>query len=394
VTALLLMLALSVPAQVALEPGFTLELEHSGNIGNPTQMTFGPDGRLYVASLPGLIFAFDYGPSGVTSGPQLVGSGVAPSLLGLGFDGDGTLYISGSDGLGTPTSGFLARLLDVDDDGTWETVERFVDDLPTGLHFNGQLALRGHLLYVGLGSLTDDGERDGLGWLGSELSPPEPELGLSPQGAGKAAPAGPTAPAPGPAPEPSLRMYGAKPATVLRFDLSQVDFSRADNQPLVYAWGLRNAFGIALDEQGRVWVGENGADEGTIVPDELHLLKPGRHHGFPEDLAPPDVVPPVAPMGSGTSADGLVLYPSGGSWGSAYEGDVFIARFSAGEGPSVGEGMDVMRVQLSGDPDDPLGTATRFASGFGGPLDCEVDAWGNLLVLVYGGPGQVWRIHR
>ena len=46
----------------------------------------------------------------------------------------------------------------------------------------------------------------------------------------------------------------------------------------VYAWGFRNPFRLWVDPQtGKVWVG----DVGEISYEEVNILQPGRHHGWP-----------------------------------------------------------------------------------------------------------------
>src|SRR5688572_19586880 len=104
---------------------------------------------------------------------------------------------------------------------------------------------------------------------------------------------------------------------MLRVDLTAVDFESTDNLPQVYARGFRNPFGLALDRFGRLWAGDNGQDE-PLLPDKLHLVEPGGHHGFPANLAPPDAVPPLLLMGLGTSANGLDLCRPDTPWGAAY----------------------------------------------------------------------------
>ncbi len=336
---------------VVLEAGFVLTQEATG-LPWPTQITFGPDGRLYVATRTGTIFAFDYGPDGVQGSGTVVASNVGGNLLGIAFDENGDFYASSNES--AYDTGFLARLLDSDHDGIYETQQRFVTQLPNAGHHNDQLAIDGHILYVGQGSRTDDGEADN------------------------------TQPIPA--------------ATVLRVDLLQVDFNASNNLPSVYAYGFRNPFGIGVDAQHRVWVGDNGQDT-PLRPEKLHRVVPGGHHGFPQESAPPDAVPPVLELGLGTSADGLDFYPAGGCWGSGYEGNLFIARFDYELDDPNGVGMDVVRVvpDLS-DADQPTGQATVFARGFLNPLDVEVDPYGHLVVMTFGpftqADGRLFRISR
>lgn len=45
----------------------------------------------------------------------------------------------------------------------------------------------------------------------------------------------------------------------------------------VYAFGLRNVFGIAFDDKGRLFATENGSED----DDEINLIKPGADYGWP-----------------------------------------------------------------------------------------------------------------
>lgn len=347
---LLLPLVAFAGGPVALEPDFVISQEHPG-FTHPTQVTFAPDGRLFVAIQTGQIYAFEYTAGGINGGPTLVANNVGSLLLGIGFDADGMLYASSNEG--AFDTGFLARLRDVNDDGVYETQDKFVTGLPNRGHHNDQLAIDGHVLYVGLGSRNDDGDIDDV----------------------KPIPA----------------------ATILRVDLQAVDFLSPTNLPEVYAFGLRNAFGIALDDQGRLWCGDNGRDS-PLSPEKLHLVVPGAHHGFPVETAPPDAIDPVTTLGLGTSANGLDFYPAAARWGSSYAGNIFQSRFDFELNDPQGVGQDVVRIELDeAIPGAPTASVSVFARGFVRPLDVEVDPFGNLVVMEYGPysgatPGGLYRI--
>lgn len=350
---LILQIANLRAAPIVVGPGFEIT-EVVGPLRHPTQLTFGPDGRLFVATQDGIVLAFDYGPDGVQGPAMEVATGIGATLLGVGIAPDGAMLVSSNEG--PNDSGFLARMLDTDGDGFYEVQQRFVVNLPNEGHHNDQIALCDNLLFVGMGSRTDDGERDSV------------------------------------VPVPA--------ATVLVVDLNGVNFNSFDNLPAVYAYGFRNPFGITIDDRRRVWVGDNGRDS-PLEPEKLHLVVPGAHHGFPVELAPADAVPPVLTLGLGTSADGMDFYPGSGTWGSCFAGNLFIARFDYELDDPGGVGMDVVRVRF--DPLDPEGrtaTASVLAKGFSfPPLDVEVDPWGNLLIAVYGSygdgvNGSIWRISR
>lgn len=337
---------------IILESGFALRTQVSG-IRHPTQIAFAPDGRLFVALQEGTILAYPYSADGISGPPMTVATQVGSLLLGIGFDLNGELYASSN--LGPNDTGFLARLRDLDTDGVYESHEHFVTNLPNLGHHNDQLAIDGHVLFVGMGSRSDDGHQDDV------------------------------------EPIPA--------ATILRLDLASVDFNSPTNLPEVYARGFRNPFGLALDRLGRLWAGDNGQDQ-PIAPERLHLVVPGGHHGFPPDLAPPDAVEALALLGLGTSADGLDLCGEAPAWGSEYADNLFIVRFDFELNDPAGVGADVVRVQFDdfASPQRPTVASTSiFAKGFVHPLDAEFDPFGNLIIMDYGaysGPssGAIFRI--
>lgn len=47
--------------------------------------------------------------------------------------------------------------------------------------------------------------------------------------------------------------------------------------PEIWSWGHRNAQGLAIDTQGRVWITEHGPQGG----DEVNLVQPGNNYGWP-----------------------------------------------------------------------------------------------------------------
>ncbi|MGE3179998.1 MAG: sorbosone dehydrogenase family protein [Phycisphaerae bacterium] len=335
---------------IVLAPDFAISVQHEGLI-HPTQITFGPDGRLYVGVQSGQIYAFDYTPRGVNGGAALVASGVGNLLLGIGFDSTGSLYASSNEG--TDDSGFLARMRDTDGDGFFETIDKFVTGLPNRGHHNDQLAIDGRTLYVGMGSRNDDGDVD-------DVSP-------------------------------------IPAATMLRVDLDAVDFLSSSNLPTVYARGLRNPFGVALDAAGRLWCADNGRDS-PLTQETLHRIMPHAHHGFPAESAPSDAIAPITTLGLGTSANGFDFYPSDGRWGTAFSGNIFLTRFDFELNDPEGIGQDVVRIMLDeATPGLPKATVDLFARGLRRPLDAEIDPYGNLLIMEYGSysgaiPGRIQRI--
>ncbi len=122
----------------------------------PSSLTFGPDGRLYVAVLLGLgdgrILAFeDLG--GVGGPPQIVAEGFG-QLLGITFGPDGTLYAADN----ADNKGSILALRDTNADGTYDQRRTVLHNIPNGRHqTNGMTFGPDGALYVANGNGTDDG---------------------------------------------------------------------------------------------------------------------------------------------------------------------------------------------------------------------------------------------
>ena len=88
-------------------PPVVFESEHLATIHEPTQAAWGPDERLYVASLDGTITAYTFDDDYAVIGEQVIdvlAGGPAPDILGLAFDplaatgeaGDPVIYVAHS----------------------------------------------------------------------------------------------------------------------------------------------------------------------------------------------------------------------------------------------------------------------------------------------------------
>lgn len=152
----------------------------------------------------------------------------------------------------------------------------------------------------------------------------------------------------------------------------------------IWARGLRNPFKFAFDPgSSRVYVNDVGA--GTW--EEIDRLARGANFGWPVHEGPenaPRFVPPIfayrhgATGTTGCSITGGEFYrPARRNFPVGYVGDYFFADLCNGW---------VRRY------DPRTDRATPFADGLGSPVDLEVGARGALYVLAFGNPGRVVRI--
>lgn len=148
----------------------------------PSSLTFGPDGRLYVAVIQGVavangfqvlgagqIIAFeDLG--GVGDAGQIVAQGF-DQLLGITFGPDGTLYAA--DNLNN--KGRIQALRDANNDGVYEQKRTVLQNIPNGRHqTNGMSFGPDGALYVANGNATDDGIE--CGPEPTDINCPTPEM--------------------------------------------------------------------------------------------------------------------------------------------------------------------------------------------------------------------------
>jgi glucose/arabinose dehydrogenase len=126
--------AASALAAPSLPGGFHATVYARG-LSEPTAMSFGPDGRLYVAEAAGSIVAIG------KTGTQGI-AGVSATPLGLTWHA-GKLYVSytGAVETLTPSRGYRSF-----------TSHVIISGLPTGRHQNDSMAFLGGWMYLGVGS--------------------------------------------------------------------------------------------------------------------------------------------------------------------------------------------------------------------------------------------------
>ncbi len=211
-----------------LPPGYGADVAVEG-LQAPTQMTRGPQGRLWVAQMAGdenagtgqvMVIDVESGERNVVVEGLLKPTGIA--LL------DGDLWIA------TKRELLRASLELVDEEGVAGSVEAVLSDLPFDGRSNGTLTITPERMLV----FETSGARFGG----------EPTAGS---------------------------------ATLWRLDPAKPE------EPEALATGLKSAYGHAFDAAGRLWVTEIGADlvNGVAPPDELNLAAAGADFGWPQCYA-------------------------------------------------------------------------------------------------------------
>jgi hypothetical protein len=293
-----------------------------------TSITFGPDGMLYAATTAGNIYMIDQQgeatlfveglivPTGITFQPGTDRLFVSSRALDRNVDGEAKVSVIENGEIKTLISGLPCCYVAMHG--------------PHGIDFGPD-----GYGYVGVGARADHGEiLDGTGQ------------------------------------QDEMRPYEA---TILRFnpDGSEVE---------PYAFGFRNPYDISWDVNGNLWATDNGRDEHAeddVVPDELHLVQPGKQHGYPYYECPvcfgiPDdveLVPTWYEFEPHAVATGITTYRDNVFPG--YYNSQFLTLWTA---------LDFAERLMRFSPDGSNGT---FATGFAAPIDVTVGPDGALYVADY-----------
>lgn len=272
-----------------IEEGYKLEKVIDG-LTYPTNIEFGPDGELYFSEA-GFTYPFIYTDSRIY---RLTGDG-DKVVVAEGFNGPLIGLMWHNDGFLVTHRGTLSR---VELDGTRTDL---VDGLPAyGDHHTNHLVLQDGKVYFGQGTVTNTGVigSDNLtvfGWLnkhpdghdtpaydiilnGSNFKGLNPLKPIEKVETGPYLPLG-TSCTEGQVIRGSLKSNGV----IYRCNPDGSEFE-------VYAWGLRNPYGLALNAvSGRIFVLDQGADGRGIrsaeSPDALFELKQDAWYGWPDYLA-------------------------------------------------------------------------------------------------------------
>ncbi|MEO8612307.1 MAG: PQQ-dependent sugar dehydrogenase [Chloroflexota bacterium] len=334
--------------KIHVPAGFTVE--YVGQFpGQPMQITYGPDGRLYATVLEkgtrnGSIYAMN------ADGSSQLYSGGYITPIGLAFQpGTDALYVSArltpmqrGAVFRVPSGGGAPQDVIID----LPCCYSLVDNQPDGMTFGAD-----GYLYLGVGALSDHAENR----------------------------------------DPKVRSYveiQPNEASVLRIQPHTGAYE-------VYASGLRNPYDVAVGVDGQLYATDNGVIAGP--GDRLVALTQGAHYGWPYwrtrgcdecPLSRADLTyaPDLLAFPNFTLPRGLVAY-SGTQFPANYFGSLFVTLWNG-----AANAQRIVRI----DPHDPnLGSADyvpeAFMTGLIRPVDVVVAPDGSLVVadFIY---GHVWRV--
>ena len=183
----------------------------------------------------------------------------------------------------------------------------------------------------------------------------------------------------------------------------------------VYAWGIRNAVGIAFRPgSDELWMSTNERDEigEDLPPDYISSVRPGGFYGWPwfyignhvdprhkgkhPELAGKVIVPDV--LVEAHSASLNLCFYTGDQFPAEYKGDIF-AAFHGSWNRKKRTGYKIVRVPFDHSTGKALGEYEDFVTGFvtpggkvwGRPVGITVAKDGNLL-FSEDGNGTIWRV--
>ena len=414
--------------------------------GLPTQMTVGPDGRLYLMTIDTGPISYAIDPAtGALANPVAVNTRIKG--LGIGFHGT-DLYLSSNDGT-------IHKLKDGNGNGIYGEAGEFdvaiVTGIPQGDHNIDQIQIAGDTLYTGVGRRTING-RAGA-WTSGQLDD------LGGQGCfngglgrtyGDSAYNGTIAwiqNLKAVVDQTGSANAWASGSTTITRALIQGDagpFQSTDPSKLVvHSAGVRNPFGLCLDPSGTLWFTNNfnrtptlgngqagfgsrgdqlNSDFSVDVHDQLFKASPGADYGYYDtnwrNVNP--MMTPTAPgyhlvrsttfdnsynkgpytmhnpaqpdgMGPSASADGCA-FASYSTLPAELKGNIFIVRYNG----TITEAPGGLQRSLTYNDlvavDPATGKVRQIASGFNGPLAILSDDLRNRLIVTNLGDKMVYAI--
>jgi subtilisin family serine protease/glucose/arabinose dehydrogenase len=352
----------------------------------PTSLAFGPDGRLYVASLTEIVaLTLDPATKAVLAEEQIA-SGL-DDVLGIAFDPTAP----------APVAVYASRRDTSLTDGFESVISRFVapdwhrEDVITGLptsrpylnHATNGLAFDNEgRLFIAQGSATDAGVADPPG---NDFFWPETPLSAAILVADIHAPGF------------NGTLIYDPPGPPASDDVELVSGDVA-----IYAFGTRNPYDLVLHSNGLIYATDNGAygavyssscteeTSGVSVSDELNLIEEGNYYGhpnrnrgrtdprqcvyrLPEDGDGNGATGPIELLPGHCSCDGMVEY-TGPAVGRVAPGDLLY----------VGWVSDVLfRARLSANG-RAVAEVTVVETDFASPLDVTVGPDGTIYIAEFG----------
>jgi glucose/arabinose dehydrogenase len=202
------------------------------------------------------------------------------------------------------------------------------------------------------------------------------------------------------------------PAEHQRADI--LELSPEGGTARVFAWGIRNAVGIAMSPStGELWASVNERDRlgDNLVPDYITHVTAGGFYGWPwfyigahadprhagkhPELRDKVLVPDVLLQAHSASLE-MVFY-DGKTFPAEYQGDIFAAEHGSWN-KTVRTGYEVVRVPLHG-TGRATGKYEDFLTGF---VTAQGDVWGRpvgvavakdgALLVTDDGSSSVWRV--
>lgn len=330
------------------------QLEYVGRFpGQPLQITYGPDGRLYATVMEnggtrmGAVYRMD--ENGMTQRY----SEALLSPIGLAFQpGTDVLYVSarmpGDKGAGIwrVSSGGGEPIPVIED---LPCCYSLIDNQPNGMNFGPD-----GYLYIGVGALTNHAE------------PLNPQI--------------------------------ARMREILPYEAAILRIQPHTGEIEVYASGLRNPYDIAFDSNGQFYATDQGLVSGQ--GDRVVVVKEDEHFGWPYWRSLGCVECPLKPAGLAISPDllafpnftiprGLVAY-TGTQFPVNVFNHLFVVLWNGSE-----NAQRVVRIDPQNPPqptdENPFPPAEPFITGLIRPIDVAIAPDGSLVVadFIY---GHIWRV--
>jgi len=309
---------------IQLQAGFKAEIylkaTPENGLDNPTTMTFGPDGKLYVADIAGNLWVgSDTNNDQVIDSVSKFADGYS-LLLGLAWRGD-ELYVS--------SAGKVEALKDSNGDGKVDARRTLAEGLPSMIlapHSNNSLTFGPDgRLYFGVGNTTITG--------------------------------------------PEKSQYGG----------TIVSVSTDGGDARIYASGFDNPFEVAFNSKGDMFSGDASSrttPDGEAAPDGFdHVVEGGDYSALGSGANPGDKQLPLIGLAPHSTPTGLTFY-SGKNYPQEYFDNAFSALWQKGDVLRFQLVQDAQGNYTAVD--------SVFGSGFLYPIDVINGPDGNLYIADFG----------